>query len=134
MNFEDVKIGMKVQIKQDGLGFSEHYYGRQGVVTRIDDEKGGYDVCVSFSGEVYDWGNAEGIEPVVDVVKTLIVTKGCAYKTIEQQTLEQLLQGIQVALEQGNLEAIEALSKAYQRIKSTSNQTEVQPTLGETTV
>ena len=114
MKFEDLEIGMKVKVVSSGV-FCGGNVGKIGHIIRLDPNSRHFNVKVSFDSEndVVDWGNNSEIELVEDE----------PINTLEQQLLNSLIKNMDKASNALNLEHLDALSKAYQRIKSVSNQT-----------
>ena len=112
MKFEDLEIGMEVKVVSSN-GFYCENVGKIGRVIKL--EKGGHlDVKVSFDSEDdVEWGNSSALERA-EYEPT---------NSLEQQLLNSLIKSMEEALNALNLEHLDALSKAYQRIKSVSNQT-----------
>ena len=114
MKFEDLEIGMKVKVVSS-KSFSGRNAGKIGHIVRLDPNTRHLNVKVSFGsgGDVVDWGNSSELELVEDE----------PINSLEQQLLNSLIKNMDKALNALNLEHLDALSKAYQRIKSVSNQT-----------
>ena len=113
MKFEDLKIGMKVKVVSSDY-FNVGNVGKIGHIIRLD--HGSYlNAKVSFDDQNDDteWGNSYDLELVEDK----------PINSLEQQLLNSLIKSMEEALNALNLEHLDALSKAYQRIKSVSNQT-----------
>ena len=111
MNFEDLKIGMKVKGVSDN-GFCSKYVGKTGFISGLD-SNGSLDVRVSFDDEDddYDWGHSSSIELAEDV-----------NKTSEQHLLNELIKNMEKSLSVGATETLEILSRVYQRIKAFEHQ------------
>ena len=112
MKFEDLEIGMKVKVVSSG-GFCGGNVGKIGHIIRLDPNNRHLNVKVSFDSEDDDWGNSSELELV----------EGEPINSLEQQLLNSLIKNMEKASNALNLEHLDALSKAYQRIKSVSNQT-----------
>ena len=114
MKFEDLEIGMKVKVVSS-IGFCGGNVGKIGYIIRLDPDSSYLNVKVSFDSEDdgVDWGNSSGLERA-EYEPT---------NSLEQQLLNSLIKSMEEALNALNLEHLDALSKAYQRIKSASNQT-----------
>ena len=113
MKFEDLKIGMKVKVVSSDC-FHVGNVGKIGHIIRLDPDSD-FNAKVSFDseGDETDWGNSSDLELVEDK----------PINSLEQQLLNSLIKSMEEALNALNLEHLDALSKAYQRIKSASNQT-----------
>lgn len=113
MKFKDLEIGMKVKVISGGDFYLENV-GKVGRIVRLDHGKR-LDVKVSFDdqNDDTDWGNSFALERV-EYEPT---------NSLEQQLLNNLIKNMEKASNSLNLEHLDALSKAYQRIKSVSNQT-----------
>ena len=114
MKFEDLELGMKVKVVSS-RGFCGENVGKIGHIIRLDPDNNHLSVKVSFDSEddVADWGNSSDLELVEDE----------PINSLEQQLLNSLIKNMEKASNALNLEHLDALSKAYQRIKSVSNQT-----------
>ena len=113
MKFEDLEIGMEVKVVSSN-GFCSENVGKIGRIIRLDQGSSlNVKVCFDPETNIADWGYSSELELVEDE----------SINSLEQKLLNSLIKNMEKALNSLNLEHLDALSKAYQRIKSVSNQT-----------